>query len=338
MSFECKECGESFDSERSLHAHFKKHNMVVGEYYTKHFPRFDRFSQMPLHFKTKEQYFNSEFNSSQNMIKWCDSAPKHEVKDYIIKEVKKELENKDLKRLPSSLYFKTSKLPDVDIIREVFGSFGTFAREVGVEPMYGGVLSSGFWGEVGDVEVVIDSREKDPLPFKKSKTKKLDFGDYTLLPSEYTYTHVERKSFEDFASSITNNYKRFLRELERCKSVDCFLFIVVETDITNISLFNNNSYKRFNMEYVFHKMRKIESKYFEHCQFIFSGSREYSLELIPKILLFGKKLWNVDVQYFWEKHLEKNGLDNRKPKNQYKTRGYTPKIKRKRGLFGRTRS
>ncbi len=229
-------------------------------------------------------------------------------------------------------------MPNVDVIRGVFGSFGAFAKEVGVGVSFDSGLDSGFWGDVGDPKILVDTRENLPLDFKNARTQKLDFGDYSLTPSEYTHTHVERKTFEDFASTVTNGYKRFLRELERCKSVDCFMFIVVEADIDKISPINNNNYKRYNMNYVFHQMRAIEAEYSDVCQFVFSGSRENSKTLIPKILLFGKKLWKVDLQYFWAKHMKENGLDSRRPEIEFKTRGYSPTFKRKRGLFGRARS
>ena len=43
---------------------------------------------------------------------------------------------------------------------------------------------------------------------------------------------------------------------------------------------------------------------------MFSGSRRKSEEIIPKILVLGKKLWTVDVQYFWGKQLKEDGLAN----------------------------
>jgi hypothetical protein len=50
-------------------------------------------------------------------------------------------------------------------------------------------------------------------------------------------------------------------------------------------------------------MRELQRQYSDCCQFVFSGSREKSQELTPKLLVMGKKLWKTDMQYFWSKNL-----------------------------------
>jgi hypothetical protein len=53
-----------------------------------------------------------------------------------------------------------------------------------------------------------------------------------------------------------------------------------------------------NMKYIYHNMRVLAHEFAGSCQFIFTGSREESERLIPKILTLGRKLWNVDLQYY----------------------------------------
>jgi hypothetical protein len=67
--------------------------------------------------------------------------------------------------------------------------------------------------------------------------------------------------------------------------------------------YNKQSYKKFNLKYVFHNMRDLQRQYGDCCQFVFSGSRDLSVELIPKLLVLGKSLWKTDIQYFWSKKL-----------------------------------
>ena len=50
-------------------------------------------------------------------------------------------------------------------------------------------------------------------------------------------------------------------------------------------------------------MRVLNHQFSGNCQFIFTGSREKSEEFIPKLLKLGKKLWNVDLQYYIDKGL-----------------------------------
>jgi len=311
MQFECKECGKSFKAQRGLHTHVKAHDMYLGEYYVKHYPRFDKLTNKPIEFKNAKQYFAADFNRPQNMNRWFEKAPKDEVKKYILEKFKKRMKDKELVKAPSSLYLKTGGWPSLEIIKKLFGSYTAFCKQIGVDMAYSSNLCKEFFEIYHKTEIWIDTRENKPLNFENSSVCKLDFGDYTLPPKNYTFTHVERKSFSDFAATVTGGYDRFLREIERCKSLGCYMFVVIETDYNSIYKTNNSVYKKFNMNFVFSRMRSIEAKYNDCCQFVFSGSRKDSQELIPKILCCGKKLWNVDLQYFWEKELEKNGLDRR---------------------------
>ena len=87
---------------------------------------------------------------------------------------------------------------------------------------------------------------------------------------------------------------------------------------------NQRGYKKFNLEYVFHRMREIQAEYTDCSQIVFSGSRQKSEELIPKILVLGKDLWEVDVQYFWNQQLKKDGLARRQTKTKPRVQGYKP--------------
>ena len=51
MSYKCKECGDSFDSLRSLHAHIKKHDKMLGDYYVDNYQRKDKLTGELIHFK-----------------------------------------------------------------------------------------------------------------------------------------------------------------------------------------------------------------------------------------------------------------------------------------------
>ena len=67
---------------------------------------------------------------------------------------------------------------------------------------------------------------------------------------------------------------------------------------------NHKKYKRkTNLEYVFHNLRNLTHKYPRRLQFIFTGSRKRSIDLIPRLLYFGKDLWQVDLQYFLDHEL-----------------------------------
>ncbi|NDB56114.1 hypothetical protein EB169_09840, partial [archaeon] len=167
----------------------------------------------------------------------------------------------------------------------------------------------------------------------------------------------------DFKSTLTTGFDRFVREIERAKHFDAFLFIVVEGSVESI-IKNNILTSKTKLSFLWHNMRILAHDYANHCQFIFTGqngkklfdildddfyieynelynkqiqaredgndllakkiskklwvirkntfepayeeyndaARKRSEEIIPKLLILGKKLWHVDMQYFIDKH------------------------------------
>ena len=334
MSFKCKECGQEFTFLRSLHAHVKKHDMVLGDYYVKNYARKDKLTGELIPFKNYKQYFSTYFLNNANMVEWCDTADKAEVKKFIIDILKDRKEQKELTAAPPDIYLKTAGLPDVDTCKRLFGSYSQACEAAGLKPMLSRQLPTEFYNDFTATRILIDTREQQPLNFKNSRVLKLDVGDYGVMGDDYSYTFVDRKSYQDFCSTVTHGYNRFVKELERCKSLGCFLFIVIETAFDKMEDENKKGFKKFKLDYVFHQMREIQAEYSDCCQFVFSGSRKDSELIIPKLLVLGSNLWSVDVQYFWNKHIIKDGLGNRSTKTKKRVQRYKPTAGRKRGVFG----
>ena len=51
------------------------------------------------------------------------------------------------------------------------------------------------------------------------------------------------------------------------------------------------------ISFIYHNMREKSHEFKGVCQFVFSGGRAESEDIIPRILFFGEKLWDVDLQY-----------------------------------------
>lgn len=300
----CKICQEEFTSEKSLHHHLKKHGTTMAEYYTLHYPRFNLLNGDPLPFKNKEQYFNSDFSTRQQLLKWCKQESRETVAPYILDLLKERVESKELKVGPSHLELKLSSLPTVDIYQEIFGSYSIACKKVGVKPMFGSRLSEKlFTSSLAHVNIFIDTREQKPLAFENSTDMKLDVGDYTSAGDHYSYTYVDRKGEQDFKSTLSkHNLERFEAELQRAKNMGVYLYIVTESDLTQLYKNNRWGAHKSNLKYIFHNMRVLAHKYAGHCQFIFTGSREGSEKLIPELLVRGKELWDTDIQYYIDNH------------------------------------
>lgn len=335
MNLECKECGKKHKSQKNLHKHIKAHGLYLGEYYVKHYPRKDKLTGKQIEFKTVDQYFSTYFNKPANMHKWLYKASDEEAREFILKILKHRITSKDLKKGPSYLYLSSADLPTIDQCKKVFGSYYLACQELDVAPLYKDPLPKEFDNDYSGVKIYIDTREQKPLCFKNSDVLKLDVGDYVVSKENFNHTYVDRKSFADFCCTVTRDYKRFLREIERCKNLGCYLFIVIECDYKQIYKVNANSYKKHNLKYVFSKMREIEVEYGNCCQFVFSGSRKLSELIIPKILVLGKSLWNVDFQYWWNKKLKENNVGDRTPRINKQVRKYKRRIRSRKRLFRR---
>lgn len=318
MSFKCKECDQEFPGLKNLHTHIKKHDMLLGDYYVKHFQRKNKLTGELLPFKNYDDYFEKDFSQPKQLQEWCEKASFMDVKEYIIELMDRRIKAKNLNSGLSSLELWTAGLPDIDIYKKYFGSYTDACKKCLIEPMFNGKLPKEFWDDYSNIKILIDTREQKPLWFKKSEILKLDIGDYAVSGDKYNYTYVDRKSFNDFCGTVTCWYNRFVKELDRCRSLGCYLFVVIEAPLHRMDEYNKNSYKKFNLNYVFHNMRQLQRDYNDCCQFIFSGSRGLSAELIPKLLVLGKSLWKTDMQYFWSKKIEKYGLDNRDTKEEKK--------------------
>ena len=304
-SFKCQVCHEEFDTEKGLHIHLKKHKMDLATYYTTYYPRNNLLTGDPLPFKNREDYFNRDFSTRRQLIKWCMQQPKEVAKEYALSKLKDRVVDKGLKRGPNHLELKISQLPDIDVYKYAFGSYTNACKELGIKPLYGSRIDPDFFKEdehFEDLKIFIDTREQKPLTFNVSEELKLDFGDYTVGGDDYNYTYIDRKSDGDFKSTLSGGLSRFRRELQRVKDFDSYLFIVVESDLSR--LYKNNKYgpHKSNLKFVYHNMRLIAHEFADNCQFVFTGTRANSQSIIPKILTLGKKLWNVDLQYYIDKN------------------------------------
>lgn len=306
MQFKCKECGQEFDAIRSLHTHVKKHGILLGEYYVRNFRRKNKLTGELLPFKNYKDYFKKDFSQPHQLLEWCGKVDDEEAANYIGKLLNDKIVNKEYDHGPTNLELISSGLPSVDTYKKYFGSYTAACDKCGVEPLLNKNMPKEFYNDFSETKILIDTREQQPLKFKNSEIHKLDVGDYSVSSSDYDYTYVDRKSFGDFCSTVTVGYSRFCKELDRCRELGCYLFIVSEFAFSDMEVRNKKNFKKFKLEYVKHNMRDIQNKYKDCCQFVFSGSREKSQDIIPKVLVMGKQLWEVDVDYFWSKELENN--------------------------------
>lgn len=300
MSVKCKICEAEFKSERSLHTHIKAHGILLSEYYITYYPRYNLYTNELIPFKNKEQYFNTFFSNSVELEKWAATADHEHVQQILLLMLKNRIVSKNLKYAPNHLELKLLELPEIKIYKEFFGSYNEACRRLQVEPLLNKSIKSKFLKEsknLNNFEILIDTREQQPLNFSNSTLQKLDFGDYTASGEMYSSTYIDRKSETDFKSTMTVGYDRFCKEMDRCVSFDSFMYIVIESSIDKIIRNNNHGAHKSNLAFVWHQMRLISHNFANHCQFIFSGGRKRSENLIKLLLQAGPEIWKSDIQY-----------------------------------------
>jgi hypothetical protein len=274
--------------------------MFLHDYYVKHFERKNLLTNELLPFKNKDSYFELDFENISQLYKWCEIASAEIVGYYIKEKLISRIKSKELKFAPNEIELYTSQLPSINIYKKLFKSYTYLCDDIGIKPLFSEKLPDYFWKDsfIQDLTILTDTREQEPLYFKKQIVQKLDVGDYAIL-DYFDYTFVDRKSEQDFKSTLSkDNLERFKKELDRCRTMGCYLFVVVDADLTKLEETNKKSAHKSNMKYIYHNMRLLQHEYRDCCQFVFSGSRVNSENLIPRILKAGKKIWNVDLQFF----------------------------------------
>ncbi len=147
-------------------------------------------------------------------------------------------------------------MPSLNIYKKHFNSYTSACKLLNIEPLYNKNLPEAFKNtNVSHLPILVDTREQDPLEFPKSKIEKIFVGDYLIADKKYfTNTFVDRKSESDFLGTMASGIERFERELIKAVELNCYLFVVVESNINTI-LFNQKRFNRkTNLEYVFHPL------------------------------------------------------------------------------------
>lgn len=315
----CKECGKSFNANRGLHLHIKKaHNISLKKYYTKHYPKKSLLLKKNIPFKNLKQYMSSDFLNRKELLLWCEKEKKDLTSVYIKKLLVDRKKEKQLKYSLGEIELELCDFPTIDCYKNIFGSYSNLCEEIGLKNHLNKNIPSDFFDfednphlNPEEMKIFVDTREQKPINFINSELMKLDFGDYTAASPYYDYTYIDRKSEGDLKSTLSgHNYERFRRELDRARNFNSYIFVVVESDISKIKKNNVFSPHKSKLPYIWHNLKSISQDYKDCCQFVFAGNRNGLKKIIPQILLYGKKLWNVDMQYFINKKIYENRENN----------------------------
>lgn len=303
----CSICNAEYETHGGLHGHIKKkHGMAQSDYYHTFFPRYDLHDKELICYKTYDQYFNASFNSRDTFLDWfMDNYKDEKVKDYCFSLLRERADRKATKRFPSQVELKSMLLPSILGWERVYSSLPLFASNIsqaGFDLGYDYVSTPSF-DESKPMRIYQDTREQTPLRFGcEVEVMKLPCGDYAPSKEYYCDLVVERKSLSDLVGTLTGGKERFYREVQKAKDMGLYLVVVVEemySEALNYTSANRYS-KKVNGAHIFYEIRELCNK-FDNIQFLFSGTRHRSSDLIEKIFRMGQAAKTFDLEFLKDK-------------------------------------
>lgn len=281
----CKICQLEVDNKHF----FRTHKLSLSEYILKHEPRQDLLTGEPLPYKGDyDRYLDTDFLNRNNLKKWLSGKSLAAQQEYCFALLKKRVERKKLKYLPTHIELKSVLCPASVYFDDIFkdeGGYSGLAAKLGVEKRFQERVY--FNDKALENTILIDSREQKPVKLSiPSKVVGLSFGDYALEGKQKVV--VERKSLSDFVGTLSSrNLERFERELVRAAEANSYIVVLVEEQLSRSLVFDKlpwlSKQIRCSPDYIFGNVRELLQKY-KNIQFLFCDGRVEMARLIPIIL------------------------------------------------------
>ena len=303
----CKLCGQLVDQ---LNHFYREHKLKLEEYLASYEKRMDLFDSSLIQYRGNiENYLLTDFNNKNNLKGWLKAQTLDEQKRYCRELLKKRKDKKQLRYAPTQVELRSILSPNIIFLDKIFkdeGGYYEVCHELGfivkhkkidknTKIILGEEYKNGY-------SILVDTREQSSLKLKDypHEVRKLDFGDYGFsAPEKCGNIYVERKSLNDYISTISSGYERFEREIQRAKMAGAYLIVLVEEPMTNALSFNYLPYisKKIKVtpEFVFHQARTLLQKY-DNLQFAFCDGRRDMEDMIKTIFFSGGVFKEIDLQ------------------------------------------
>jgi hypothetical protein len=310
MSVICKVDGKEFKDEKSLHLALRGYGLNKEKYYHTYYPKKDLLTGDTINFKTKEQYFNSDFNDKNNMKKWLKEQPLDKAQEYTKQLLAKRKEEKKLTYSPCQVELRTIMAPSIISYNKLFNDYYDVCSSVGLENkfIHPNNIIHQFKNKLNLKDTIyVDTREQNWLKFNiPFEIKTLPYGDYTCS-NDNCSCFIERKSLSDFISTLSvGNLERFKNEITRAKKDNAYLIVIVEEKLSNALSFQylpHISKKiKATPEFIFHNVRQLLQE-FDNLQFVFVDGREEMKRTIESILASKCFYKKIDLQLAYDMKL-----------------------------------
>jgi len=307
MSVVCKVDGKEFKDEKSLHLALRGYGLNKEKYYHKYYPKKDLLTGEAINFKSKDQYFSSDFNDKNNMKKWLKTQPIEVAQDYCKGILKKRKEEKNIIYSPSQVELRTIMSPSIIFYNKIFEDYYDLCSSLGLENkfIHPQNISNQFKNKLSLRDLIYaDTREQNWLKFNiPFEMKTLPYGDYTSN-NDNCGCYIERKNLSDFISTLSSgNLGRFNNEILRARKDKAYLIVIIEEKLSNALSFQylpHISKKiKATPEFIFHNARTLLQEY-SNLQFLFVDGREEMKRVIESI--FASKCFykKIDLQLAYD--------------------------------------
>ncbi len=300
----CEICKEEYESLKGLHSHItRKHSRSQEDYYNEFYPRLDKFSNIPIVYKNYNQYFSSDFNDRESFSNWVlDNCRNPETLDYCIDKIIQRCSDKGDNSLPGNVSLKSLMLPSIIWLDKLCNGLSNLKARLGEKNIslrynYDKKL---IFDNDSLLKIYIDTREQLPLNFNTvTERMGLNIGDYTAADPFFANVFIERKSLSDLFSTLSQGVERFEREIKKAVDLNAYLVVVVDSLYSEAINYKPNG--RFQQKVdgsnIFYQIRRLSDIYKDNLQFVFSGSRNRSSNLITRIFRLKGLVREIDLEY-----------------------------------------
>ena len=298
----CKICPKQVGDHIDLITHLKYHKISPKTYFNRYFPKADLLTNDPVDYKSFEQFYISDFVDKRNLKLWLKEIPKNDACEYLKQKLKMYCGLKGLTYAPSQSEIKTiACLPSIDVFSLYCNQdFNSICDSIGLNNKfnYKQTYSQADFSKYSQNEIVVDTREQTPLRFKNLQviSSKLECGDYAkAIDSSLA---VERKSLNDFYSTLSGGLERFKKEIARAKLLDTYVVVLTECKLNTV-LYAKRKFGACSGDFVMHHMRQV-CREFDNVQFVFCDGRAEASQQTLYILEMGDLAKQVDLQYLFD--------------------------------------
>lgn len=310
MSVICKIDGKEFEDEKSLHLALRGYGLNKEKYYHKYFPRQDLLTGDIINFKSKEQYFNSDFNDKNNMKKWLKDQPLEKAREYCKQILVRRKTEKSLVYSPSQIELRTIMSPSIIFYNKIFNDYYDVCYSIGLKNkfIHPKNIYNQFKNKLKPKDIIyVDTREQNWLKFETLfEIKTLTYGDYTCN-NDNCNCYIERKSLGDFISTLSSgNLERFDNEISRAKKDEAYITVIIEEKLNSALSFQylpHISRKiKATPDFIFHNVRSLMQKY-DNLQFLFVDGRNEMKRVIQSIFASDCFYRKIDLQLAYDMRL-----------------------------------